>query len=133
MMMLFLSRRRLNPQDQPPTFFGALTGGRRRIIYGPRRLLRTGGFTRLPDLILLDLKIPLMDGLELLRWIREQPAFRNLIVVILTASSQQRDIDEAYALQANCFLTKPSSMVETTELAKSIALCWLKNLPTRKA
>jgi CheY-like chemotaxis protein len=91
------------------------------------------GFYPLPDLILLDLKIPHLDGLEVLRWIREQPAFRSIIVIIFTASAQQRDIDEAYALQANCFLTKPSSLAETTELAKSIALCWLRNLPSRQA
>jgi CheY-like chemotaxis protein len=88
------------------------------------------GFYPLPDLVLLDLKIPHIDGMAVLRWIRQQPDLRSLIVIILTSSSQQRDIDEAYALQANCFLTKPSSLADTTELAKSIALCWLKNLPT---
>jgi len=87
-------------------------------------------FFPMPDLILLDLKIPQMNGLEVLKWIREHPTLHNLIVIILTSSAQQRDIDDAYALQANCFLTKPSSLAETVELARSIKTCWLQNLPT---
>jgi CheY-like chemotaxis protein len=88
------------------------------------------GFYPLPDLVLLDLKIPHLAGIEVLRWIRQQPALCSLIVVVLTSSAQQCDIDEAYALQANCFLTKPSSLNETTEMARAIALCWLRNLPS---
>ena len=88
------------------------------------------GFYPMPDLILLDLKIPHLPGLEVLRWIREHPTLNKLIVVVLTSSAQQRDIDEAYALQANCFLTKPSSLSDTTEMARSISACWLQNLPT---
>ena len=87
------------------------------------------GFYPMPDLILLDVKIPFLTGLEVLKWIRAHPKLRNLIVIMLTSSAQQRDIDAAYALQANCFLTKPSSLTETVEMAKSLALCWLKNLP----
>jgi CheY-like chemotaxis protein len=88
------------------------------------------GFYPLPDIVLLDLKIPYSSGLEVLRWIRAQPNLRGLIVLILTASSLQRDIDEAYAAQANCFLTKPSSLAATVDQARAISLCWLKNLPT---
>jgi CheY-like chemotaxis protein len=90
------------------------------------------GFYPVPDLILLDLKIPHMSGMEVLRWIREQPGLRHLIVLVLTSSAQQRDIDEAYALQANCFLTKPSALADTVELAKSIAVCWMPNRPSIK-
>ena len=88
------------------------------------------GFYPVPDLVLLDLKIPHMSGLEVLKWVREHPVLFNLIVVVLTSSSQQRDIDEAYRLRANCFLTKPSSLSDTVEMARSIKLCWLQNLPT---
>jgi CheY-like chemotaxis protein len=87
-------------------------------------------FYPLPDLILLDLKIPLGGGLEVLKWIREHPTLRRLIVIILTSSSHQKDIDGAFALGANGFLTKPSSLAETVELARGIKLCWLKNLPS---
>ena len=89
------------------------------------------GFYPLPDLMLLDLKIPHVNGLEVLRWVRSHPELANLIVVVLTSSSQQRDIDEAYALRAHCFLTKPSSLTDTVELARSIKTCWLQNLPSR--
>ena len=91
------------------------------------------GFYPMPDLILLDLKIPHLSGLELLKWVREQPALRHLIVLILTSSAQQREIDAAYDLQANCFLTKPLSPAETAELAKSITLCWMTNRPSSRA
>lgn len=88
------------------------------------------GFYPAPDLVLLDLKIPQVPGLEVLRWIRQHPEWNNLIVVVLTSSAQQRDINEAYALKVNCFLTKPSALNDTVELARSIMLCWLKNLPS---
>jgi CheY-like chemotaxis protein len=88
------------------------------------------GFYPLPDLILLDLKIPHLSGLEVLAWIRSHPALRTLIVVVLSSSSQQRDIDQAYSLQANCFLTKPSSLNDTVEMARAMHRCWLRNIPT---
>jgi CheY-like chemotaxis protein len=87
-------------------------------------------FYPMPDLILLDLKIPHLSGLDVLRWIREHPTLRNLVVVILSSSSQQRDVDDAYALQANCFLTKPSSLNDTVEMVRAIDKCWLRNIPT---
>ncbi len=89
------------------------------------------GFYPLPDLILLDLKIPHLNGFEVLEWIRADAALRTQIVVVLSSSSQQSDIDRAYALQANSFLTKPSSLAETVELARAIELCWLRALPTQ--
>jgi CheY-like chemotaxis protein len=60
----------------------------------------------LPDLILLDLKLPKMDGFELLKWIREQPGIRALPVVVLTSSDQIRDVNRAYQLGANSFFVK---------------------------
>lgn len=61
----------------------------------------------LPGLVLLDLKMPGMDGFEVLRWIREHPLFKNLPVVVLTSSDEIRDVNEAYRLGANSFLVKP--------------------------
>jgi len=89
------------------------------------------GFYPLPDIMVLDLKIPHVNGLELLKWIRDHPEFRSLIVIVFTSSSQQHEIDAAYGLQVNCYLTKPASLTETTELVRAINRCWLGNLPSR--
>jgi CheY-like chemotaxis protein len=61
----------------------------------------------LPALVLLDLKMPGMNGFQLLRWIRHQPEFQDLRVVVLTASDHIQDVNEAYCLGANSFLVKP--------------------------
>src|SRR3989442_7719191 len=58
----------------------------------------------LPDLLLLDLKMPRMDGFDVLRWLRQQPGLGSLRVVVLTASDQIRDVNVAYRLGANSFM-----------------------------
>jgi len=63
----------------------------------------------LPDLVLLDLKMPPPDGFAVLRWIRERAEFSNLTICIFTSSFQYEDIRKAYELGANCFLTKSAS------------------------
>jgi CheY-like chemotaxis protein len=60
-----------------------------------------------PALVLLDLKLPVMDGFEVLQWIRAQPDFRDLRVVVLTTSEEIRKVSKAYQLGANSFLVKP--------------------------
>jgi two-component system response regulator len=64
----------------------------------------------LPYLLLLDLKLPYVMGLEVLKWIRERPQFDSTVVVVLTSSASPRDVDEAYRLHANAYLVKPSGM-----------------------
>src|SRR5438034_11513986 len=61
----------------------------------------------LPCLMLLDLKMPKKDGFEVLEWLRGQPGFSSLRVVVLTTSEELRDVNRAYRLGANSFLTKP--------------------------
>ena len=63
----------------------------------------------LPSLVLLDLTLPLVSGLDVLEWIRKQPGLQLLRVVILTASKDAADRERAYALKANSYLNKPSS------------------------
>src|SRR2546430_816526 len=58
----------------------------------------------LPELLLLDLKMPGTDGFEVLKWMRQQPGLQNLRVVVLTSSDQMRDVNTAYQLGANSFL-----------------------------
>jgi CheY-like chemotaxis protein len=79
----------------------------------------------LPCLILLDLKLPRVMGFEVLKWIREQPALKALVVIILTSSCLQPDIEKAYELGANAYLVKPSSPPELRELAAGIKQFWL--------
>ena len=77
-----------------------------------------------PSLVLLDLKLPFVMGLEVLRWIRKQPG-TVLPVVILTASAEESDIATAYSLGANGFLTKPSEVRKLEEMVKAIRDFWL--------
>ena len=79
----------------------------------------------LPALLLLDLKMPRVDGLQVLRWIRQQPGLNYLRVVVLTSCDQMRGVSEAYELGANSFLVKPlefQNFAETTRLLRDF---WL--------
>lgn len=74
----------------------------------------------LPCLLLLDLNLPRRSGLEVLQWVRAQPAFAELPVVILTSSSQDRDIGSAYTLGANGYLVKPASSDKLIDLVTGL-------------
>jgi len=78
----------------------------------------------LPCLVLLDLKLPHVMGLNVLKWIRQQPGLA-LVVIMLTASGEDADIATAYRLGANAFLTKPSMARKLEEMAKAIKDFWL--------
>ena len=78
----------------------------------------------MPCLVLLDLKLPHVMGLNVLKWIRQQPGM-TLVVVMLTASGEDADIATAYRLGANAFLTKPSKASKLEEMAKAIKDFWL--------
>lgn len=79
----------------------------------------------LPILVLLDLKLPVKMGLEVLRWIETQPSLANLLVVILTSSSDTDDIEQAYRLGARSYLVKPVSLEKRVEMARMIKNYWL--------
>jgi CheY-like chemotaxis protein len=78
-----------------------------------------------PHLVLLDLKIPLRNGLEVLRWVRSQDELKSQIVVILTSSAESRDVREAYQCNVNAYLVKPSSPTGMAELAQCLQRCWI--------
>ena len=78
----------------------------------------------LPALVLLDLKLPYVMGMEVLRWIRQQPGI-PMVVVMLTASSEDADIAGAYRLGANGFLVKPSEASKMDNMVKAIRDFWL--------
>lgn len=78
-----------------------------------------------PALILLDLNLPRIDGLEVLRRIRQDPRTKLLPVVILTSSHEDEDRLRGYALGANAYVRKPVAFAEFAEAAKTLGLFWL--------
>jgi CheY-like chemotaxis protein len=78
-----------------------------------------------PDLILLDLNLPKMDGRAVLVHIKEDADLRTIPTVILTTSEAEADIVQSYQLQANCYLTKPVQLDAFESLVKSINDFWL--------
>lgn len=79
-----------------------------------------------PALILLDLKMPRIGGLEVLRRIRAAPETRLLPVVVLTASREDEDLISAYSLGANAYLRKPVDFAEFAEAARALGAFWLR-------
>jgi len=79
----------------------------------------------LPALVLLDLKLPYVMGLDVLRWIRQQPNTTAPVVIILTASAEEEDVAAAYHLGANAFLTKPSEAGKLLDIVKAIKDFWM--------
>ena len=78
-----------------------------------------------PDLILLDLNLPRMDGREVLAQIKEHESLKTIPTVILTPSEAEADIVKSYQLQANCYLSKPVELDAFENLVKSINDFWL--------
>jgi CheY-like chemotaxis protein len=86
----------------------------------------------LPCLLLLDLNLPRQSGLEVLKWVRSQPDFLALPIVILTSSSQDRDIGSAYELGANGYLVKPASSEKLIDLVTGLRdVCLTSNATSR--
>ncbi|MCI0745400.1 MAG: response regulator [Verrucomicrobia subdivision 3 bacterium] len=83
------------------------------------------GVYPMPCLMLLDLKLPKIPGLDVLKWIRARPAIQTLQVVVLSSSDQPRDVHAAYARGANAYLVKPANTERLTEMALSLKDFWL--------
>ena len=77
-----------------------------------------------PDLVLLDLNLPKMDGGEVLREMKEDPDLRRIPVVVLTSSSAESDVLRSYELHANSYITKPPSLTELSDALKALHIYW---------
>jgi two-component system, response regulator len=78
-----------------------------------------------PQVVLLDLKLPKIDGLEVLRQIREDPRTRLLPVVILTSSKEESDLLRGYELRANSYIRKPVDFARFVESVRELGMYWL--------
>ena len=93
-------------------------------------IFRTGAFAdratdEFPKVILLDLKLPKVDGLEVLRRLRDDPRTRSIPVVVLTSSREERDIVESYRLGVNSYIVKPVDFTQFAEMVRQLGLYWL--------
>jgi CheY-like chemotaxis protein len=79
----------------------------------------------LPDLVLLDLKLPKVDGLQVLKILRDDAHTRRLPIVVLSSSSEERDIVQSYDLGANSYVRKPVDFAEFSEAVRQLGIYWL--------
>jgi len=98
---------------------------------GPFRLRQSGN----PAVVLLDIKMPRMDGLEVLRAIRSDPSLKLIPVVILTSSREEQDLITSYALGVNAYVVKPVNFKEFVEAVKQLGIFWavINELPPESA
>lgn len=78
-----------------------------------------------PDLVLLDLRLPKIDGLEVLKVVKNDPGLRSIPVVILTTSEAERDMAMAYEYHANSYVTKPVDFALFNQLLRDLGFYWL--------
>jgi CheY-like chemotaxis protein len=92
-----------------------------KFLYGKGN----GTGSTLPAVVLLDLKLPKVNGLEVLRRVRSEPRTRLLPVVILTTSMEEQDLINGYGLGANSYIRKPVDFAQFTEAVRQLGLYWL--------
>jgi CheY-like chemotaxis protein len=87
-----------------------------------------------PDLILLDLNLPRMGGREVLATLKTDPELKSIPTIVLTTSRAEHDVSQSYALQANCYITKPMDLDGFIGVVKAIEDFWLTTaiLPTQR-
>lgn len=81
-----------------------------------------------PDLIILDLNLPRLDGREVLTQIKQDPVLKRIPVVVLTTSNAEQDVISSYDLHANCYIVKPFDVYDFLQVANFIEQFWLKTV-----
>jgi chemotaxis family two-component system response regulator Rcp1 len=123
-----------NPGDVRLTIEGLKEGKVRNNLHVARDGVEAMAFLRRegeyassvrPDLILLDLNLPRVDGREVLSTIKSDAGLRTIPVVVLTTSRAEQDVLRSYELQANCYITKPVDLEQFLTVVKSIENFWL--------
>lgn len=118
-----------NPDDESLTQRGLRRGdwGAELIVArdGAAAMQMLGDMAELPDLVLLDLKLPKRDGTEVLRLIRENPRTRHLCVVVFTSSGEPRDIALCHELGCNSYVIKPVTYESYMSTVQQIGAFWL--------
>lgn len=82
-------------------------------------------FTSPPHLVLLDLKLPKVDGMQVLRQVKGDPRTRAIPVILLTASKEERDVMESYHLGVNSYIQKPVSFADFQDVVRQLGMYWL--------
>ena len=95
-----------------------------RLIYGPEPS-GPAGVVHKPKVVLLDLKLPKVDGLEVLRRLKADPRTRTIPVVMLTSSREERDIVESYQLGVNSYIVKPVDFEQFVDAVQHLGLYWV--------
>jgi CheY-like chemotaxis protein len=80
----------------------------------------------MPRVLLLDLKMPKLNGFDVLRWLQRQPELRRLIVTVLSSSDESQDVNLAYDLGANSYVVKPSSMNGYDQIVEKLRDYWVE-------
>jgi len=80
----------------------------------------------LPQLLLLDLKMPRLNGFEVLHWLKSQPGLKRLLVIVFSSSAEAGDINRAYDLGANSYLVKPHATEHLLDLVNRVEKYWLE-------
>ena len=105
---------------------GVMKDGAEALDY----LFGTGNYlgrdtSQVPTLILLDLKLPKVGGLEVLKRLRQDPRTRLIPIVVLTSSAEEKDLIESYSLGCNSYVRKPVDFIEFAEAVRQLGLYWL--------